>query len=456
MNILRVCEWSRVTAPEKFWTPARREQVELTARAWRETHRLGALPLEWGGSRGLTLQTRQWVGIVEVDGGRIEIYPKTDAALDGKSAPAPDQLGSTMRHLLRLLDATDYGDWVEADRVSLAVGDLTFPDLWAYLLSKHLWPELRRGLPSAYQSYTDELPRVQGRILVAQQLARYGDRLDRTICEWDEFSPDTPMLRLLKCACRFLRARATHPLAQGRLGDCLLALDDVGEVTPQIALRETERLIWTRGTQRFRATFELARHILAGQGPQLGTGNATNWAFLVDMNRVFERFCCVALEDRLGVAVGEQTRVGHLLKPTRMGQLADLTWRSGAQHWIGDAKWKRLSSADANDDADEEAGTIEFGAAPAAPLSDAAKAILTKVSTADVRQLTTYAELELRNRATPQSEKRAQLAVLYPAGGGSDIQFSVATWNETNLHFVPVSVADWATPGEALPSGFGK
>ncbi len=61
------------------------------------------------------------------------------------------------------------------------------------------------------------------------------------------------------------------------------------------------------------------------------------------MNRVFERFCCVALEDRLGIHVQEQQRMGYLLRPTRMKQIADLTWSIGDKRWIGDAKWKLLT-----------------------------------------------------------------------------------------------------------------
>lgn len=286
MNSIQICEWGRVeVANEALWTRARRENLQRAARDWQTAHRLNAPPLEWGGTRGLTLSARQWVGVIEIEGdengpARVEIYPKTDKALLAKNQPAPDEAASTLRALLRMLEAANYGDWVETDRAALAEGELTFPDLWAYLLGRHLWPQLRRGLPNAYLPHQDDLTMVRGRILVGAQVARYGERLDRIVCAWDEFSPDTPMLRLLKCACRFLRRRARHPVALGRLGDCLLALDEVRDETPEAALRGCERMVWTRATQRFAPMFRLAQ---AGTEHFARTGATTRTRWRNDM-----------------------------------------------------------------------------------------------------------------------------------------------------------------------------
>ena len=457
MNSIQICEWGRFEVEdETFWTPERRDALGEAAGDWRRAHNLNAAPLEWGGRRGLTLRARQWVGVIEIEGddngpARVEIYPKTDRALLDRDAPSPAQATSTLRALLRMLEASDYGDWVETDRAALDESELTFPDLWAYVLGRHLWPQLRRGLPSAYLPHQDDLTMVRGRIQVGAQIARYGERMDRIVCAWDEFSPDTPMMRLLKCACRFLRRRARHPVALGRLGDCLLALDEVRDETPATVLRQSEHLVWTRATQRFRPTFNLARSILRGQGPQMGRSGETTWAFLVDMNRVFEKFCRVAIEDKLGVVVEEQKNVGHLLRgPSRMRQLADLKWEFDGQSWIGDAKWKLLSAsksrAEAEEDANDEEDLEDEKQLPREAPTLLSR-VLKQLSTADVRQLTTYAELTDANA-------RPQLAIFYPSPVGTSevlTPFALDTWNETQLHFIPVSVADWASPSDALP-----
>ena len=451
MNLIRLCEWGRFDADAHFWTDDRRDRLQKAAYDWQRTHRLNAPPLEWSGPRGLTLQARQWVGIVEIEGdkkrpGRVEIYPKTDKAFLKKETLTAQEATSTLHHLLKMLEASDYGNWVETDRAALDQGELTFPDLWTYMLGRHLWPELRRGLPHAYLPHQDDLTMVRGRIPFGAQIARYGERMDRIVCAWDEFSPDTPLLRLLKCACHFLRRRARHPVALGRLGDCLLALDEVRDETPATVLRQTERMTWTRATQRFRPTFDLARKLLCEQGPHIGNGRETTWAFMVDMNRVFEKFCRVAIEDKLGVPVAEQKNLGYLLPPAGKKQLADLVWQADGQNWIGDAKWKLLSAPKATSREEEpDDGNISENASPLL------RRVLSHLSTADVRQLTTYAELALRARP---GQERPQLAIYYPTLAGTDIglmPFVLPTWNATQIHLIPVKVTDWNAPKEALP-----
>lgn len=425
-------------ADANLWPPDRRQAVQEAAESWRATHRLNALPLEWGGLDGCTLRSRQWVGVVEVEGGRIEIYPKTDKSLLNKSAPDAREAQSTLRALLRLLEASNYGEWVETDRAALAVADLTFVDLWAYLLARHLWPQLRRGLPNAYLPHEDNLTTVRGRIVVSRQISRFQDRFDRVVCLWDEFSPDTALLRLLKCACRLLRRRVSHPLAMGLLGDCLFMLDEVADVAAADVLRATERMVWSRGTERFRPTFQLARRILMGEGPHLQSGLENAWVFLVDMNQVFESFVRVAMEDKFKIVVEEQQTLGFLFQnPARLKQLPDYGWNHHGHEWIGDAKWKLLAG-----DIVEETGED-------APVDKA------RLSTADVRQLTTYAELKWRERYKKgENPVRAELAVFFPGAiSGATLQVQ-ETWNDTWLHMVPVKVTGWASPKDALPANF--
>ena len=128
------------------WPNAQRAAVQEAAAMWRDAHRLNALPLEWGGVDGRTLRSRQWVGVVEIEGARVEIYPKTDKSFLNRDAPNESETQSTLSALLRMLEAAQFGEWVETDRAALEIANLSFVDLWAYLLARHLWPQLRRGL----------------------------------------------------------------------------------------------------------------------------------------------------------------------------------------------------------------------------------------------------------------------------------------------------------------------
>ena len=426
MQTIRLTEWS--SRRVELNLDVRRALSEAAAQ-WKSAHRLNALPLEWGGADGLTLSAKQWVGVVEVEGARVEIYPKLDRALLEGAAPDEAIADSTLRALLPLLEAAQFGDWVETGDAALGETQLSFVDVWALLLGRHLSVELRRGVVSQYQHQRDDLPGVRGKIAVSRQVGALFNRMDRIACEWDEFSADTPFNRLLKCACLEMRKRARHPVARGLLGDCAWMLDEVATVAPAVALRQTERLIWTRGAQRYRASFELARRLLAGISPELEGGAANSWAFLVDMNAVFEGFCRAALEAKLGVCVDEQVNLGTLFREqNRVHQIADFVWTYRNARWIGDAKWKLLGDKTPQI---EETEFVKAGA----------------ISPADARQLSVYALLlrEQENLAAVPAT-----VLLYPTLNRAATSQRLHSWNGADLHLWPVRVRDVAALGEAI------
>ena len=427
MQTIRLTEWSSQRV--KSLNLESRRALSEAAAHWKTAHRLNALPLEWSGADGCTLSARQWVGVVEVEGARVEIYPKLDKALLAGAAPDKAIADSTLRALLPLLEAAQFGDWVETGDAALGETQLSFVDVWALLLGRHLSVELRRGVVSQYQHQRDDLPGVRGKIAVSRQVGALFNRMDRIACEWDEFSADTPFNRLLKCACLEVRKRAAHPVARGLLGDCAFILDEVATVAPAIALRQTERLIWTRGARRYRASFELARRLLAGISPELEGGAANSWAFLVDMNAVFEGFCRAALEAKLGVVVGEQVNLGTLFRaPNRAHQIADFVWTYQNARWIGDAKWKLLGDKTPQI---EETEFVKAGA----------------ISPADARQLSVYALLlrEQENLAAVPAT-----VLLYPTLNRAATSQRLHSWNGADLHLWPVRVRDVAALGEAI------
>ncbi len=439
-EVLRLCEWSSVRVSPKLWNRERRDEVARASQAWREEHRLSHLPLAWEGSDGCTLRARQWVGVVEVGGATIEIFPKLDAHLLDASQPG-ERAGSVLRSLLWMMEAAGLEDALEAETAGLDESPLSFVDLWAYLLAKNLRERLQGGAGHAYRHQEGTLHAVRGRIQIAAQVSRHWNRLDRVACAWDEWTPDTPLNRVLKCACRWLLPRAGQASTRGLLFDCLLLLDGVADVPPQAALTESERLVHTRATEPFRLSFELARRILQGSGPALGAGGGETWVFLADMNRVFEAFCRAALEARFEVAVEEQKYLGTLLELKKGGiqQKADLRWKAGSSVWVGDAKYKHLArnSRDSlrfsdmgEDEVDDQDDELEV----ASPLGLRAGRLL---SPSDVRQLGVYAELERKRRPGPLPK----LMLLYPfVGVGRFASSRCLAWNGSELVLMPVRI----------------
>jgi len=415
MQIVRLAEWQSRCLN---WPLFARRALSDAAQQWQLAHALPRPPLEWGGLDGQTLQAFQYVGVVEIEGFRVEVFPKLDAALLGGAPVDAELADSTMRALLPMLEAANFGGWVEVGRAQLGEAALAFSDVWAYLLGKHLAPELRQGLVRAYRHECDDLLGVRGKIAVSRQVGALFGRMDKVACEWDEFSPDTPLNRLLKCACRVLIGRTSHPVARGALSDCLFSLDEVTDVRVGVALRECERLIWPRAALRFEAAFRLAELLLRELSPDLDGASGQSWSFLVDMNAVFEGFCAAALEARFGCAVETQKKLPTLLRrPNTMPQLADFVWTRGGR-WIGDAKWKLL---------DQKRVAIE-----------------------DVRQITIYADLLQEAESLIH---KPRLAILYPTLEVATPPKAFETWNRTTLHLWPVRVKGIEALEEAIGVG---
>jgi 5-methylcytosine-specific restriction enzyme subunit McrC len=166
-------------------------------------------------------------------------------------------------------------------------------------------------------------------------------------CEWDEFSPDTPLARILRCAAEVLLARTRLPGAAADLRDAVAMLNETESIRAKEALSDAASIRWSRLNARWRPCYELAIAALNGLGRELHAGDTESFVFLLDMNSLFEKFCARWLEQKFDVAISEQEPIGYLLKtPNKRRQDPDLQWRHEGTIWIGDAKYKRRRYTD--------------------------------------------------------------------------------------------------------------
>jgi hypothetical protein len=286
---------------------------------------------------------------------------------------------------------------------------------------------------------------VRGRIEFVQQVTLNWNRFDRVRCSWDEFTADTAINRLFKCACRFLSQRVNYSQAARLLLSCEALLAEVDDVSPVTAMRDVANLRFDRSIDRFRTAFDLARRLLAGIGHDLGAGSAKTFVFLLDMNRLFERYVHAVLESHFGVAVQEQASLGDLVRVTPGGirQVADYLWRKSSTCWIGDAKYKHLTKGHSHALRFSELETESEN-------SDELPLLAGRVlSAGDVRQLTVYAELV---RLQGHLSKAPELMLLYPFVGSATecLPDNVTAWNGSRFWLVPVLVKAQTSMGDAI------
>ena len=411
---IRVCEWASRSAAGL--TPRQREEIDSIVTEWGRAAGLPDSPLQFHGPDGSTLTARHYVGVIEVSGVCIEIFPKLDKALLSEGAlPSDKQADTVMANLLWMMASCRFMDLTESDAAHLATAPVTYYDVFAYLMAKRLRSELEAGIAHFYVAAEDDLRAVRGRINISEQITRNWNRMDRIACQWDEFTPDIPLNRLFKCTCRILQARVTNPAAIQVLSQCCDLLDDVTDVEPRVALSEIRTTRWHRANDRFRDCFDMAVRLLAGTGYEMGVGSDKSFVFLIDMNGLFEAFAGAVLEASFGVSITAQATIGNLFNdPECINQRPDFSWKSSGLSWVGDAKYKILAGDGRSD----------------------ALAKFWDLQPDDVRQLTVYAEMRRQPEGKPLS-----IALLYPFVGDSLPSTKPATaWNGSPFWLVPVRV----------------
>ncbi|MDB6175060.1 MAG: McrBC restriction endonuclease system subunit McrC [Chthoniobacteraceae bacterium] len=336
---LRLCEYQ---TQRVGWTREQREAIAAAAEAWRDEHRLPISPLAFEGVDGCTLRVQQYVGIIEAGGVCVEIYPKLDAALMAGAILDTVRASSVMGNLLWLLEESGYGGLVDAGEASVEDAPEAIGDLLAWLFAKRMSKQLAFGAPQDFIARSDDIPLVRGRIRFARQASALFNRPDTIACQWDEFTSDTPLARLLRCAAEILLARVRLPAAAADLRKVIGVLEEAESVSSLEALSGTAGICWSRRNARWRACHDLALSILQGLGRTMHAGRTKSFVFLLNMNALFESFCARWLEQRFGVPVYEQVRLGHLLgaPSERLGQDADFVWHAQSAVFVGDAKYK--------------------------------------------------------------------------------------------------------------------
>ncbi|MBV6499804.1 MAG: hypothetical protein CJBNEKGG_02267 [Prosthecobacter sp.] len=341
---LRLCEHQAVRVD---WPAEVREAVLSAAVSWQEGHGLSQPPLSFEGPDGRTLRAREHVGVVEAGGVCVEVYPKLDAGLLENPGFIGSCRASVMGSLLWLLEESGHEGLVDAGEAGVEECPDSMSDLLAWLFARRLKQQLSAGMPQEYVGWRDDLPLVRGRVDFARQATVHFGRPDKIACAWDEFTPDTALARLLRCAVELLLQRVRLPGAAADLRDALFMLDEVDGVHPLEALGAARGIRWSRLNSRWRSCHDLALAVLRGLGREMHSGGTESFVFLLDMNALFEGFCARWIERRMGVVVREQVRLGTLLvRPAaRLGQDADFVWMKDGGLWVGDAKYKLAATA---------------------------------------------------------------------------------------------------------------
>jgi 5-methylcytosine-specific restriction enzyme subunit McrC len=206
---------------------------------------------------------------------------------------------------------------------------------------------LARGVLRSYRACQERLVAMRGRLDVPAQLARTGV-LVPVSCHFDDYTADVTENRYVKTAVRrALRVARVPAEDRRRLLQQLVTLEDVSDVACQPD--ELDRIAITRLNAHYEPALRLSRLILDNLTLIDQHGGTTASSFLVDMNKLFERFVTERLRRALRgrLEVRPQSTV-HLGVGHRVPMSPDLVFRRrGRTAYVADIKYKLTGDAKA-------------------------------------------------------------------------------------------------------------
>ena len=334
---IELAEWGRGHCAGVGLSPADRDLAERLRRR-PQTARVDVQ--QYGDV--VTVQAAGAVGVVRFEQFEVRIQPKL----------AEGHLG--LARLIRYLSGLQELSALETFR-DLDTSGATLVELTAFLLVEATDAVVRQGLWADYVTREEDLGVLRGRLLIDRQWRRRYGVLDRLECRFDEHELDIRDNRLLGRALRTCAPLLSHPAIAGRASALADLFETVCDLEDEPLTALLEPFEYHRMNEHYADAHELARLVLQGLGPDdiLLSGDSRCFAFLLDMNRLFERFVARLLQSLVaGIEFRVETQrqdsiVRRVDSGKRYGNIRPdilLTSRADGRRLPVDSKWKRYDT----------------------------------------------------------------------------------------------------------------
>lgn len=166
----------------------------------------------------------------------------------------------------------------------------TLLEVFVQMFASNLLSELKKGIYKEYISEQDNLPVLKGKYLINENL-KYNFTKNKIYCEYDEFSPNNAINQFFLYAVKYLQKFVKD---KKLLKQCELIFDEVEYKTVDI---NKLNLHFNRLNSRFKTSFEIAI-LLLKQSIPLFSQDKKSFAFLFDMNVLFEKFIARIVQEK--------------------------------------------------------------------------------------------------------------------------------------------------------------
>lgn len=232
------------------------------------------------------IRASQHVGAIRLNGRTIQVLPKIyqaqeqdDEKFKAKEATA---------NLLRMLNYAGELQVREHELASLLRQTDDWFEILTRLFATHLRDEWQRGAHRTYEAVDNELPVLKGKWRIADQL-RTPERRATFCVTYDEFTPDNKLNRIFRHVVERLSYLTRDHDNRQILNELRQWMDEVTLVS-RVTPKDADPSQLTRLTEHYRPLLNLARIFLDGGALQMTSGDFSTFAFVFDMNLLFEHF----------------------------------------------------------------------------------------------------------------------------------------------------------------------
>ena len=181
----------------------------------------------------------------------------------------------------------------------------------------------KQGILQDYVTHEEALPRVRGRLLAYEQATRQFGQAQTLECRFDDLETDIPENQLLTAGLGMAKRVVRDEQVRRQVARAHATYAEVADPTP--ALIDPPAFDYNRRNERYRPAHVIARMLVESLSVNdlYAPGSGDSFAFLLDMNRLFEDFITQVLMDAFrdsDVRVRAQRRDGTLITDARTGR----------------------------------------------------------------------------------------------------------------------------------------
>lgn len=230
--------------------------------------------------RQRVLKAAAQVGVIRLGDDIFQILPKIDYG--------EDKLVSATRNLLYMLEQAGQFPVQQQDVAALLARRQNWFEILTRLFAIDLKTQWQQGAYRYYQQKKASQPTLKGKWLVQRQL-RQPTRLTQFEVRFSEFTADNQLNRVFRFVVEQLWRQTRDPSNRKLLGELRQGLADV-TLLPAITRQDVAPSLITRLNRRYKPLLNLARLFLQNGTLDVASGSLDTFAFVFDMNQLFEAF----------------------------------------------------------------------------------------------------------------------------------------------------------------------